>query len=345
MPYREGGKWRGQVRRGAMRYTRQFATKKAAGDWEKDKRRELTRTQIPTVYLSRAATDYLAFCESIYHQGTFQNKRLALRQLAQIVGDIPLDDISPGVILNDLILAQKTPSLANERRKHLSAFFVYAVNFHGLRLNPMARIPKLPVDRTPQAVPTEEEFLKLILAASRHDRNLLVTCATTGGRRSEVLRLTWTEDINFEEGWVRLCNRKNRKRELRCRFAPMNAACRASLLDQWKTRLTESDFVFQNRTQSHTGFGGRFTARRRLMAGLCKKAKVKRIGFHALRRFFASMLADNRESLPTIQKLLGHAHVSTTDRYVHRLRDDTHAAVNKLVFNDGIKTEEENHGK
>ncbi|UCF82164.1 MAG: tyrosine-type recombinase/integrase [Desulfobacteraceae bacterium] len=69
------------------------------------------------------------------------------------------------------------------------------------------------------------------------------------------------------------------------------------------------------------------------MKGLCKKAGIdKPIRFRALRRFFASLLADNREKLPTIQKLLGHAAVSTTDRYIERIKDETRAAVQKISF-------------
>lgn len=342
MPYRDGDKWRGQVRRLGKRYTRQFDTKKAAGDWERDKWKELGRCAIPTVYLSEAATEYLAYCEASFHPITFKNKRTALKELARTIGNRPIEDIDPSAILHEIILKQATPALANERRKHLSAFFAYCRDFHGLAVNPVARIHKLPVDREPCPVPTEAEFLKLLLVADRHDRNLLVACAATGGRRSEILRWTWTDDINFRDGSVCLCNRKNPKRELRCRTVAMNAELRAALDDQWKTRLPDSDHVFQNRAlwkrrdgtvRKHPGYGQRFTARRRFMAGLCKKAKIeKRIGFHALRRFFASMLADNRESLPTIQKLLGHAAVSTTDRYVHRLRDDTRTAVNKLSW-------------
>jgi integrase len=123
----------------------------------------------------------------------------------------------------------------------------------------------------------------------------------------------------------------------------MNDELYEALQDQWKAKLPHSDYVFQNRAvwkdkegktvRRHPNYGDRYTARRRFMRGLCKKAGIdKRIGFHALRRFFASMLADNREKLGTIQKLLGHANVSTTDRYIHRLKDDTRAAVKKIDF-------------
>lgn len=345
MPYKEGKKrWRAKVQQAGKRHTAILENRRAALDWENDKRRELKvppGSRTPTGSLLRAATEYLDFCERTYNPTTFANKRKALKDLMTVTGDIALSDVAPGVILNQVIMTQKTPSLSNERRKHLHSFFEHARRFYGLRINPVLEIPKLAVDRKPQAVPTEEEFLKLLMAASRHDRNLLVCCAATGGRRSEILRMTWTEDVNFLERTVRLCNRKNRSRELRCRTVPINDELLKALQDQLTTRLPDSDYVFQNRAvwaskdgrliRKHPNYGQRYTARRRLMAGLCKRAKIKkRIGFHALRRYFASMLADNREKLPTIQALLGHAAVSTTDRYVHRLSDDTRAAVGKL---------------
>ncbi len=344
MPYKEGKKcWRGKVQQGGKRYTAMFATRRAALNWENAKRKELAIPPPPirSDSLLAVATAYLDYCQRTFNPSTFSNKRKALKDLMQVTGDIMLSEVDPGVILNQVILAQPTASLSNERRKHLHSFFEHARRFHGLRVNPVAEIPKLTVDRKPQPVPTEEEFLKILVAATRHDRNLLVCCAATGGRRSEILRMTWTGDVNFQERTVRLCNRKNRGRELRCRLAPMNDELYKALQDQLATRLPDSDFVFQNRAvwaakdgrviRRHPNYGQRYTARRRFMAGLCKRAGVKkRIGFHALRRFFASMLADNREKLTTIQALLGHAAVSTTDRYVTRLKDDTRSAVGKL---------------
>lgn len=346
MPYKEGKKWRAKVQVGSRRHTALLSTRRAALDWENAKRKELKappKAPTHTDFLLRVATEYLDYCELTFNQTTFSNKRKALKELISLTGNIALDQVEPGVILNRIIMVQKTPNLANERRKHLAAFFEHCRRFYHLDVNPMTHIPKLVVDRKPQPVPTEEEFLKLLLAAGRHDRNLLVTCATTGGRRSEILRMTWTEDVNFQERTVRLCNRKNSSRELHCRVVPMNDELEQALQDQLSTSLPDSDFVFQNRAvwasndgriiRKHPNYGGRYTARRRFMAGLCKRAGItKRIGFHSLRRFFASMLADNREKLPTIQKLLGHAAVSTTDRYVHRLHDDSRSALNKISF-------------
>lgn len=350
MPYKQGAKWRAKVQANGKRYTVLRSTRRQALDWENAKRKELEAPLRPirTGSLLSVATQYLDLCERTYCRTTYLNKRKALKELMAVTGNIALNEIDPGVILNSVIMAQPTPQLANERRKHLHAFFDHARRFSGLRINPVAEIPKMAVDRKPQPVPTEEEFLKLLMATDRHDRTLLLTCASTGGRRSEILRMTWTEDVNFKDRTIRLCNRKNRKRELRCRTVPMSEDLYKAMHDAYAIRLPDSDFVFQNRAvwksrdgriiRKHPGYGGRYTARRRFMAGLCKRAGIKkRIGFHALRRLFASLLADNREKLTTIQALLGHAAVSTTDRYVSRLQDDTRSAVNKLTLYGGSR--------
>jgi len=92
--------------------------------------------------------------------------------------------------------------------------------------------------------------------------------------------------------------------------------------------------------KKHPNYGQRYTARKKFLKGLCKKAGVKEISFHALRRFFASLLADkHKESMPTIQKLLGHASVNTTERYVQRIHGDTRAAVAKIKFEIPISTQ------
>ena len=305
-------------------------------------------------YLREAAAKYLLYCEKHFTRTTFTDKKKALAELGAVVGNVPIDKIDSNKVLHEVLLSQKTNALHNKRRKDLHAFFEHCRKFLGLKLNPISYIERLPIERKPQIVPTEKEFLRLMMAADRHDRNLLIAFATTGGRRSEVLRWTWTDDINFGERKVRFGNRKNRAREMRYRWVDMNDELYDALQDQWKARLTHSDYVFQNRMvwkdkegniiRRHPGYGGRYTTRRRFMSGLCKKANInKQIRFHSLRRFFASLLAENHESLPTIQKLLGHAAFSTTDRYIHRLKNDTRSAVQKIDFNE--KAHEKAHAK
>jgi integrase len=59
------------------------------------------------------------------------------------------------------------------------------------------------------------------------------------------------------------------------------------------------------------------------MRGLCKRAGVDEFGFHALRRHVASVLADTHKlSSKTIQRILRHRNVTTTERYIQNINHD-----------------------
>jgi integrase len=81
----------------------------------------------------------------------------------------------------------------------------------------------------------------------------------------------------------------------------------------------------------HPHHGQPFTQRRKFMRGLCKRAGVKPFGFHALRRYVASVLADtHKQSSKTIQRVLRHKNVSTTEKYIQAINDDLQSTMNLL---------------
>ena len=54
---------------------------------------------------------------------------------------------------------------------------------------------------------------------------------------------------------------------------------------------------------------------------LCKRAGVDRFGFHGIRHLCASILAGKGVPLVDIQGHLRHEHLSTTERYIHKIKE------------------------
>jgi site-specific recombinase XerD len=70
-----------------------------------------------------------------------------------------------------------------------------------------------------------------------------------------------------------------------------------------------------------------------LIKSTAKKALIqKRIHPHVIRHTFATTLLDNGNDLRTVQALMGHSHIRTTERYLHSNDDRKVEAIQSLQF-------------
>ena len=70
-----------------------------------------------------------------------------------------------------------------------------------------------------------------------------------------------------------------------------------------------------------------------LVKSVAKKALIrKRIHPHVLRHTFATTLLDKQADLKTVQELMGHSHIRTTERYLHSADDRKIEAIERLQF-------------
>ena len=70
-----------------------------------------------------------------------------------------------------------------------------------------------------------------------------------------------------------------------------------------------------------------------LLKSVAKKALIrKRIHPHVLRHTFATTLLDKQADLKTVQELMGHSHIRTTERYLHSTDDRKVEAIERLQF-------------
>jgi integrase/recombinase XerC len=148
---------------------------------------------------------------------------------------------------------------------------------------------------------------------ARRDRAILELLYSSGLRVSELTGLDW-DRLDVESGAVRVLGKGRKERvvpvgrpALRA-LESYRAACAAAGL------CVTRGAVFRNRA------GGRLTSRSvdRLMARDVAAARTpSRATPHALRHTFATHLLGGGADLRAIQELLGHASLSTTQRYTH----------------------------
>jgi integrase/recombinase XerD len=179
-------------------------------------------------------------------------------------------------------------------------------------------------ERIPQVLSPEsvEKLLAAPQAADRfylRDRSLLETLYATGSRASEVAGLKII-DLFLDSGFCK-CLGKGSKQRVVPLGRPAVAALRA-YLDESRPELVraapDAPWVFVSR-------GSRALTRE--MLWIIVKKYVRRAGLntkvspHTLRHSFATHLLAGGADLRTVQELLGHANIRTTQHYTHVDRD------------------------
>jgi integrase/recombinase XerC len=142
-------------------------------------------------------------------------------------------------------------------------------------------------------------------------RVVLELLYATGIRCSELVGLD-VQEIDFEARMIRVLG-KGRKE----RIVPFGVSAKQALDRYLPVRLARrprSGALLVNRK------GGRLTDRhvRRLVAARVRQVATRlRVHPHTLRHSFATHLLERGADLRAIQELLGHASLSTTQRYTH----------------------------
>ena len=315
------------------RYTALLPTKKAAVSWELDKREQLQKRP-EGITLLNFCTKYLDYADR-FTPKVYQEKHAVVRRILTQWGPDTLVETITADMAEVYLLGQKkkrSANAANKDRKNLMAMLNKGIKTYGLKNNPFIATEKFPHDRGLQYTPPTEDVLKLLAVCTREERVFLDCYLQTAARRSEIFRWTWIDDINFEKRQVRLGTRKTRDGSMEYEWLPMSDDLYNSLWWLWNNRkFKKSPYVFVDYRPGHPHHGQPFKSRQKFMRGLCKRAGVKPFGFHALRRYVASVLADtHKQSSKTIQRVLRHKNVTTTERYIQNINPDLKSTMNLL---------------
>jgi len=311
--------------------------KDEARQWIKDEKesrksqqRSSSRDKEKDLSFWTLAQKYLADCKINYDKKTVAEKKRCLECFYKAVGDVDVVDIDPPTILDFINKRAKNLSnnAANTDRKNLKAFYGWILEMYGIMHDPTAPIKKKPHTKKARRLIPIQDILKVILMAQGHDRVLIGTYWHTGARKSEILRWTWADDINFEERWVRLGTKKNKTGEMTYEKLWMNDDLYKSLMWQWKNRHPTSPYVFCHMNPKSKYYGKTYIERRKTLKNLCDDAKVEPFGYHDIRHTVAKYLNDLQKiNLKKVQQVLRHRKQATTEIYVEGNYTDTQDAM------------------
>lgn len=155
------------------------------------------------------------------------------------------------------------------------------------------------------------------------DRTMLEVLYATGMRVSELINLT-LERVDLNMKYIIAFGKGSKER-----IVPLGSVAAEFLqqyLEKVRPKLTHED---RNTNIVFLAFGGHELTRQRfwqIIRGYGRKANInKALTPHILRHSFATHLLDNGADLRSVQELLGHSDISTTQIYTHltnkRLRD------------------------
>ncbi|MCL5673081.1 MAG: tyrosine-type recombinase/integrase [Deltaproteobacteria bacterium] len=135
----------------------------------------------------------------------------------------------------------------------------------------------------------------------------------SGLRVSEIISVKY-KDLELKEGYVKVIGKGSKERIIPLTFQTIDK------IKKWKDYIAKAnlnlknEFLIINKKGNHLT---RRTVHRIVHESMIITGQYKNISPHSLRHSFATHLLDNGADLRSIQDMLGHSNLSTTEKYTH----------------------------
>lgn len=208
-----------------------------------------------------------------------------------------------------------SPVTIDNVRRILKAFYQWLVDEEYLDRNPLAKIPKIqhPL-RLPRFVSESEIALLRSGCRSWREIALLEFCLSTGLRVSEITEVKFM-DIDWKEGSFTLVGKGNKERVAYLNDKALQA-CLMYIRERNDSGIVSS-YLFCPSRGEHVG---NLTAEsiNKILHEIGYRVGIYDVTVHAIRRYFATNLANHNVPPEIIQLLMGHSSFNTTVTYYIR---------------------------
>jgi integrase len=220
-----------------------------------------------------------------------------------------------------------TPPTINFEVSTLRTFFYYLINERGVNTaNPCARFKHLrdaknKAGRRPPTY-TQAELHALFSHTDKFEKAVFATLLLTGLRKRELYFLTW-RDVDLTAATLRVSG------EGKAGFSPKDYEERViplppDLVDLLSGLPRRAEWVFPNRN------GNRLNHLLRRLQSIATRAGIAGGTLHKFRHTYGTRLLERGADIVTVQKLMGHSDLKTTEKYLNPEDGLKRQAVNRL---------------
>jgi site-specific recombinase XerD len=226
---------------------------------------------------------------------------------------VPLSKVTPkeiGVYMDHLLRKRRTPKTITCHLQTIRLFFDYLMNEEGRkRVNPVTRISLRLPKPLPRHLKDDQVSRLFAFITDRRDRAMFMLMLRCGLRVEEVAHLT-VDAVEYPRRQILVSHGKGGKD----RVVYMSEDARSALLAYLEKRSSKVKGLFL--VQKGPMRGGPLSVRgiQKRIEYYARKSSLD-VSCHRLRHTMATQLLNADADLATIQDLLGHGQITTTQRY------------------------------
>ncbi len=212
----------------------------------------------------------------------------------------------------------------NMYTRTIKTMFNFALKQNIITVNPLEKVKQIKQPKTTPAFFSFSDLEKLLsLVRNQRLKEIFFFAFLTGMRISEIINLRWV-NVDFENNQIRISNSADFTTKTgKERSIPIHAKIRELLDNMDKSH----EFIFKK--YGNLRYSRHYISHR-FKYYATKAGLPENIKFHSTRHSFASLCVQSGVDIYSVQQLLGHSDVTTTQIYAHLTPSHLQSAVDKI---------------
>ncbi len=241
--------------------------------------------------------------------------------------EMVLEEVTPDMVREWVVVLMEEGYRAtsvNRKLSSLRTFYKFLLLKGEIRKDPLRRITGPKNKKTLPVFVRESEINRVLEHLEEgsgflqcRDRLVVLMLYTTGIRRAELVGLDW-EDVDLSANQLKVTGKRNKQR-----LIPFGQELKEAIeayLEERNRVLPEDPspfFVKEDGSRLYEGLVYKI-----VKESLSEIVSLKKKSPHVLRHSFATNMLNNEADLSAVKELLGHASLSSTEKYTHTVFEE-----------------------